>query len=133
MKLKHLAEIHGEIVATRVLAADEGKARTELSYAGAGTLDGTPINDVITYVSIIQPDGLLAGSADGVITAHNGDIAVWHGTGVGRTKGKQVSWTCSLTIQSSSSTFGHLNGVVAAATFDVAENGKVAQAYWAMH
>jgi hypothetical protein len=132
MELEPLAEMRGKIVASRVLAANEGKARTELSYAGAGTLDGTRISDVITYISIVQPDGLLAGSADGVVTAHNGDIAVWHGTGVGRTKGKRVEWTCSLTIQSTSSTFSHLNGVMAAATFDVSEDGKVAQVYWAM-
>jgi hypothetical protein len=77
-----LGEDIGQITTTRVLPAENGMPRVEVSFEADGTMIGLHAHDMGTYVGTARPDGTMVGEGNGVLTAENGDVATWHGGGI---------------------------------------------------
>jgi hypothetical protein len=80
-----LGEARGKVAGLRVL--DDGKI--EVSLQGSGKLVGSDMEDVVTFWSVMRPNGTAYGEGNAIHMSTEG-MAVWHGSGVGRPTGPGV-------------------------------------------
>ncbi|MFE7599941.1 hypothetical protein [Streptomyces sp. NPDC057494] len=123
---EQVGTLSGEMTGIRVLSTDGGHAVTEASFQGTGTLLGTPIKDMGTYESVLQPDGTLFGEGQGISMTGDGETVTWHGSGVGRfNESGGVNWRGAVFYETAAASFARLNGTAVVFEFDTEENGKV--------
>jgi hypothetical protein len=77
-----LGEMHGKVAGLKALS--DGKI--EVSLQGSGKLLGSDVADVVTFWSVMRPNGTAYGEGNGIQMSTDG-MAVWHGSGVGRPTG----------------------------------------------
>src|SRR2546421_466060 len=78
-----LGEIRGQTT-SRVLEDVGLGPRMEVTDSGTGTLCGVTVNQTVTYIGTMRPNGTLSGSGTGVTMTPNGGAATFRGVGVGK-------------------------------------------------
>jgi hypothetical protein len=97
-----LAQANGRFTGVRVLPVEGGQSFLEVSFQGRGRLLVTegveqPMTDTGTYRQTFGPDGTIRGEGDVIMMTDDGDIAHWHGVGVGYSTGPGYSATFGAT------------------------------------
>lgn len=120
-----VGEVRGQSISTRILP-DEGQGpRMEVTDHGIGELFGVHVDQTITYVGTLRPNGTIAGEGRGVVMTTNGGSGTYHGVGVGRfTRPGAVSWRGSLFYESASDELARLNGIAVLFEYEIDESGK---------
>ena len=121
-----LGEDIGQITTTRVLPAENGMPRVEVSFEADGTMIGLHAHDMGTYSVTARPDGTMVGEGNGVLTAENGDVATWHGGGIGtQVRPGAFEWRGAIYYSTASESLAPLTRCAALFEFDTDESGKV--------
>jgi hypothetical protein len=120
-----VGEVRGQNISTRILA-DEGQGpRMEVTDQGVGTLYGVSVNQTVTYVGTMRPNGTIAGEGCGVTMTPGGGTATFRGAGVGRfTRPGVVSWRGTLLYETASDELARLNGIAVLFEYEIDESGK---------
>src|SRR5919197_5805105 len=74
-----LGEARGKVTALKAL----GDGKIEISLQGSGKLLGSDMTDVVTFWSVMRPNGTAYGEGNEMIMSSEG-AAEWKGSGVGR-------------------------------------------------
>ncbi|MBA9008035.1 hypothetical protein [Thermomonospora cellulosilytica] len=116
----------GQITGTRVLPAEDGRMRVEVTFESRGRLLDQDVTEVGTYVAGSGPDGVLRGEGHGVVTTAEGEYATWKGDGVGRLtgQGSATSFRGAIYYRTASQRLARLNGVAAVYEYDTDDSGK---------
>jgi hypothetical protein len=77
-----LGEARGKVAGLKAL----GDGKIEVSLQGKGKLLGSDIQDVVTFWSVMRPNGTAYGQGNAIQMSSDG-MAVWQGSGVGRPTG----------------------------------------------
>jgi hypothetical protein len=77
-----LGEARGKVAGLRVL----GDGKVEVSLQGTGKLLGADISDIVTFFSVMRPNGTAYGEGHSMSMSSDG-AAEWKGSGVGRMTG----------------------------------------------
>lgn len=122
---EQLAEEVGEITGTRVLPS-VGPPKVEVSFEAHGTLLGVHETTMGTYVAVTRPDGTLFGEGQGVVMTDNGEMASWHGQGVGRFTGQgtAVAWRGAMYYKTTSERLARLNSIAGVFEYSTDAGGK---------
>jgi hypothetical protein len=125
-------ELTGKITGTRVLPGGAGGITVEVSFAGQGKLLGVDTAEVGTYESVMTAAGVLNGKGQGLVRSNDGDALMWTGSGVGKPTGKGLAstWRYTWIMQTMSSRWSRLNGVVGVGEWEVDENGNGKAQLW---
>lgn len=120
-----VGEVRGQGIGTRILA-DEGQGpRMEVTDQAVGTLCGVSINQTVTYVGTMRPNGTIAGEGYGVTMTPSGGTATFRGAGVGRfIRPGVVSWRGVLLYETDSEALARLNGIAVLFEYEIDETGK---------
>lgn len=120
-----IGEVRGQGTGTRVLP-DEGQGpRLEVTDQGVGTLCGVSINQTVTYVGTMRPNGTISGDGTGMTMTANGGGASLRGVGVGRfTRPGVTSWRGALFYETDSEELARLNGIAVLFEYEIDESGK---------
>lgn len=123
---EQIGEVTGQITGMRVLPDEGHGARVEVSFQQTGTLLGAHVNDMGTYISVTRPDGTLFGEGQGVTMTEDGEMATWHGQGVGRFTGRggAVSYRGAVYFQTTSERLARLNSMAVVFEYESDESGK---------
>jgi hypothetical protein len=73
-----IGEVKGKRIVRRVLSVDPPTA--EVSFEDAGPMFGVATTGIGSYTSVIQSDGSLHGTGQGLITTEDGESITWTGT-----------------------------------------------------
>src|SRR5437879_6349580 len=119
-----IGEVRGQGISTRVLP-DEGLGpRMEVTDQAVGTLCGVAINQTVTYVGTLRPNGSLSGGGTGVTMTTTGGGATFRGVGVGRFVGQgAVSWRGALFYETDAEELASLNGIAVLFEYEIDESG----------
>ena len=125
-------ELVAKITGTRVMAAEGGGIKVEVSFSGQGKLVGVDAMEMGTYSSVMTSAGVMNGEGQGLAMSKEGDSLTWIGHGVGKPTGKGLaaSWRYSLVMRTSSSKWARLNGVLAIGEWEVDEAGNGRAQVW---
>ena len=119
-----IGEMHGQ-TSTRVLPDEGHGPRMEVTDQASGTLCGVAVNQTVTYVGTMRPNGLISGAGTGVTMTTNGGAATFRGVGVGRFVGQgALSWRGALFYETASEELARLNGIAALFEYEVDASGK---------
>jgi hypothetical protein len=77
-----LGEARGKVAGLKAL----GDGKIEVSLQGRGKLLGSDMEDVVTFWSVMRPNGTAYGQGNAIQMSSDG-MAVWQGSGVGRPTG----------------------------------------------
>ena len=79
-----VGEVRGQAISTRILP-DEGQGpRMEITDQSAGELYGVSVNQTVTYVGVLRPNGTISGEGIGITMTADGESATFRGYGVGK-------------------------------------------------
>ena len=120
-----VGEVRGQAISTRILS-DEGQGpRMEITDQSAGELYGVSINQTVTYVGVLRPNGTISGEGIGITMTADGESATFRGYGVGTfVRPGAVSWRGTLLYETSSQKLARLNGIAVLFEYEVDESGK---------
>jgi len=128
---EQIGELHGKRTARRVLPAEGGQFKVEVSFEGNGKVLGVDVHEVGTYWSVSLPGGGLYGEGQGVVLSANGGAATWKGGGVGKFgEGGAVSYRGAIYYSSAAPGFARLNGAAVLFEFDVDAEGNTHSKLW---
>ena len=129
---KQICEEAGTVTGTRVLSAENGHVKLEVSIRSQGKFLGVADTQQWTYWSEVRPDGTTYGEGKGVITLKNGDTATAIGQGVGRAVGKSgaVKYRGAIYFYSKSRKLAPLNKMATVMEYDVAADGTTVARLW---
>lgn len=126
-----IGETRGKRTARKVLAAEGGRFKVEVSFEDSGKVLGVDINEIGTYWSEPRPDGTLYGEGQGVLLGADGSQVTWKGAGVGRFgAGGAVSYRGAVFYSTAAPKLARLNGVAAVFEFDVDAEGNTHSKLW---
>jgi hypothetical protein len=126
-----LGELRGKRVLRRVLPAEGGGLKVEVTFEDSGRMVGVDVNHSGTYVSVQRADGTLFGSGQGFMVTKDGGTATWKGHGLGKFDGGSVKYRGAIYYQSTSPQLARLNNVVGVFEFDADEStGKTHSRAW---
>lgn len=120
-----LGEVRGQTIGTRILPDVGQGPRMEITDQGVGTLCGVSVNQTVTYIGTVRPNGTIAGEGSGVTMTSSGGSATFRGVGVGRfVRPGVTSWRGSLFFETASAELARLNGIAALFEYEIDESGK---------
>ena len=126
-----IGELSGKVTSQRVLPNPGGGPKMENSHLLSGKILGVDSTENATYSSIMMPDGTLVGEGQGVAMSHEGDVASWIGSGVGRIgKGGAVSFRGAIYYRSSSPRWSRLNGMTVVFEYELDAQGNGRSQLW---
>jgi hypothetical protein len=126
-----IGEERGKVTVRRVVPSDGGGVKVEVSFQASATFFGTNGTDMGTYLSEVQPNGMLYGEGQGVVMTAAGDTAQWRGAGRGRfTEQGGVSFRGAVYYQTASERLGRLNGVAVVFEHEADQEGNITTKYW---
>lgn len=122
----------GKVTGVRVIPGDEHAPAVETSFAGNGKLYGMETTEMGTYISRLQPSGVMVGEGQGIVMTKDGEAITWKAQGVGRPTGKGMaaSYRYALTFQTSSQKHAKLNTFMAVGEWEVDEQGNTRGNGW---
>jgi hypothetical protein len=122
-------EVKGKRTVRRVLSVDPPTA--EVSFEDAGEMFGVPTTGMGSYTSVVQPDGSLHGSGQGLIMTNDGESITWTGTGRGRFgSGGAISYRGMLFFRTASQKLARVNNSCGAFEYEVAADGTTVSKVW---
>jgi hypothetical protein len=122
----------GKVTAQRVLPNLGGSPKMEISYQASGILLQVQETDIVTYWTVVRPDGLLYGEGQGIVMGAGGEMATFIGQGVGtRHSDGSVSYRGATYYQSSTPKWSELNRMAAVFELEVAAAGNTKSQNWA--
>lgn len=122
---KLIGELQGQVTGMRVVEVVDGSPVVEVTFQGTGTLLDTETTEIGTYTAVPRADGTLFGDGQGMSTTADGEIATWHGSGIGKMTGPgAASWRGAIYYATTSSKLAELNDVVGVFEFESDESGK---------
>ena len=129
---KLICEESGTVTGTRVLTAENGNVKVEVSVLQHGKILGLADTQQWTYWSGVRPDGTMYGEGKGLVTLKNGDTATAIGQAVGRAVGKSgaVKYRGAIYFYSKSRRLSPLNKMATVMEYDVAADGTVETKLW---
>ena len=76
---QQISETKGKRLVRRVLSVDPPTA--EVSFEDSGQVLGVPVTGMGTYTSIVQPDGGIHGTGQGMNMTQDGEAITWTESG----------------------------------------------------
>jgi hypothetical protein len=126
---QQIGETKGKRLVRRVISIDPPTA--EVSFEDSGHMLGIPTTGMGTYTSVVQPDGGISGSGQGLTMTQDGESLTWTGTGVGHFgPGGSVSYRGMLFFRTTSQKLASLNNTCAAFEYDVDPSGATISKMW---
>jgi len=120
-----IGEELGQVTGMRVLPAEDGASRVEVTFQAQGRLLDCDVNSMGTYVSRARPDGSMFGEGQGLDMANDGSMARWVGQGAGRlTPQGRATWRGAIYYSDSTGSLAPLNGTCMVYEFEIDETGK---------
>ncbi len=128
-----IAEASGSLAGMRLLPAEYGSPKVEITLQGRGEAEDVAFTDLTTYVQIVRPDGTLYGEGESAWFTEDGEVALWRGIGIGRATGPGGATAFSVvgSFHRIPSKLSHLAGVTTAAEYSIDENGEYHWKAWA--
>ncbi|MDD1718349.1 MAG: hypothetical protein LUO88_04660 [Methanoregulaceae archaeon] len=127
-----VGEFKGKITGRRVLPLHEMDPKIEVSVERKGRLLGVEAMEMVTFWSIRKPGGVLYGEGQGALMSNEGEMGVYHATGVGKSGGRGTSTMLRgvLYPHSRSPKWVSLNGVALVYEYESDENGNTHVKLW---
>jgi hypothetical protein len=128
-----IGEDSGKITSQKVLPPDGANPQFEATYQGSGKMLGVDVTVMITYSSVVMPDGTLHGEGRGVLLTPTGGRVNFKGEGIGRFTGhgpNAVSWRGNQYYVTASGPLERLNSVVAVFEYEIDNDGNVKGTIW---
>ncbi len=126
-----VAEYKGKITGYRVVASRDGGQRTEVSVQQSGKFLGLEARELVTYWSVVLPNGTLYGEGRGVVMTKDGDRATFVGQGAGKFKpGGGVSYRGAVYYQTASPKLARLNGIALVFEYETDANDNTTVKSW---
>lgn len=124
-----IGEVRGKRLVRRVVSVDPPTA--EVSFEDAGEMFGVPTTGIGSYTSVIQPDGSLQGTGQGLIMTNDGEAITWTGTGNGHFgSGGSVSYRGMLFFRTTSKKLTRVHNACGAFEYEVAADGSTVSKVW---
>ena len=122
---ERVGDVRGQTISTRVLPDDGSGPRLETTDQAIGTLCGIQIQQTVTYVGTMRPNGTIHGKGIGICMGESGEAATFEAIGVGTFVRPGVTqWRGTLIYESASEAFASLNGIATVFEYTVDESGK---------
>lgn len=129
-----IIEMNGRMTNQRVLPAENAAPKFETSFEVLGTILGKQAKCIVTYWSLVRPDGTLYGECpnQGFVMAEDGESATFRAAGAGRLTNAAgaAAFRGALYFQSASKRLSALNAIAVVYEWDVHENGDARLAAW---
>ena len=126
-----ILEEKGKTTGYRVIPSKGGGQRVEVSVQLSGKILGIEHRSLVTYWSVVLPNGFLYGEGQGVVMTKDGDRATHIGQGAGRFKpGGGVSWRGAVYFQTASPNLARLNGIALVFEYEIDANDNVSAKHW---
>lgn len=127
-----IGEARGSLAGMRLLPAEHGSPKVEISVQGRGEAQDVGFADVFTYVQVVRPDGTLYSEGESAWFTDDGDVALWRGIGVGRSTGPggAASFSVVGSFQRIPSKLSHLAAVATALEYSIEEDGSYHWKAW---
>jgi hypothetical protein len=120
-----VGEAQGQILGRRIIQDNGGGTAMEVTDAGSGTLLGVNMQQTVTYVARMHPEGHLDGEGTGIVMTAEGEGGTLRGRGVGKFTGPgAVSWRGLLLYETGSGKLSGLNGMAVMFEYEVDAAGK---------
>lgn len=124
-----IGETKGRRLVRRVLNVNPPTA--EVSFEDTGEMLGVPVTGMGSYTSVIEPDGSVHGSGQGVNMTDEGEAITWTGTGVGKFgAGGAISYRGMLFFRTASTKLARMNNVCGAFEYEVDASGNTVSKLW---
>jgi hypothetical protein len=119
-------ETTAKITGRRVLPDEGFGPSVEVSFEGTGKVLGLEMTEIGTYTSFLRADAkTLCGEGQGIAMSKDGEVAKWHGFGVGKPgKGLGASYRYTVMYETPSKKLARLNEVLLIGEWEVDENGN---------
>jgi hypothetical protein len=122
-----VGEEDGQPMGFRVLP-DEGKGMSiEVSERAEGMFFGEKSTNIRSYLMTMKPDGTLDGKGQGILTLKDGSMAMWSGTGTGKSNGPGLgaaTWQAQITIRQGTGKLAAYANKTLAAEYSVDDNWR---------
>ena len=126
--------MQGKMTNQRVLPPEQGSPKFETSFEVSGTILDQPAKTVVTYWSMILPNGTLYGDCpnQGVVITQSGEMATFRASGVGKftNAAGAASFRGAIYYSSPSQVLAKLNGLSVVYEWDVDEHGNAKFQGW---
>ncbi len=124
-----IIETKGKRTVRRVLC--DNPPTVEVSFEEAGSILGNACNGMGTYSSVMQPDGILYGTGQGIMMTQDGEAITWSGTGFGKLgPGGVASFRGMLFLHTASKKLARLNSACGAFEHEVDSSGNTVSKIW---
>ena len=125
-------EEKGQTTGIRVLSAEGGVTKVEVTLQTEGKVLGVKMTSIWTYWSMTRGDGSVYGQGEGVMTTENGDIIQLKGSGGAKKMNSDgsINYRGAVYFHTSSENFAKLNGAVGVHEYDVDASGNTAAKIW---
>jgi hypothetical protein len=124
-----LGESTGKRLSRRVLSVDPPTA--EVSFEDSGSMLGVATTGMGTYTSVIQPDGAIFGTGQGLMMTAEGETITWKGSGVGHFGAAgAVSYRGMLFYRTASQKLAALNSACGVFEYEVDSAGNTSSTVW---
>ena len=126
-----IGEEKGKITGYRVIPSKGGGQRIEVSGQASGKILGIEERTLVTYWSVVLPNGFLYGEGQGVVMTKDGDRATWVGQAAGRFKpGGGAIWRGAVYYQTASPKLARLNGIAVVFEYETDANDNTSAKLW---
>jgi hypothetical protein len=126
---EQIGETKGKRLVRRVTSVNPPTA--EVSFEDSGQMLGVPTTGMGTYTSVVNPDGSIHGSGQGMNMTSDGEAITWTGTGVGHFgPGGSVSYRGMLFFRTTSQKLARLNNACGAFEYEVDAAGATVSKVW---
>lgn len=103
----------------------------ETSFQATGSILGTDVKEIGTYVTIVRPDGTQYGEGQGVMILKDGKMATWTGHGVGiLKKDGTATYRGAVYYQTVPSKWARLMKVAVIFEYEVDSEGNTRSDFW---
>jgi len=120
-----LGDVLGQTIGTRVLPDEGNGPRMEITDQGSGVICGVHVNQTVTYIGTLRPNGTIAGEGSGMVMTANGGSGTFRGVGVGKfVRPGVTSWRGSLFYETQGDELARLNGIAVLFEYEIDESGK---------
>jgi hypothetical protein len=126
---EQIGQTNGKRLVRRVLSSNP--PTVEVTFEDSGTLRGVAVSGMGTYTSVVNADGSIHGTGQGIEMSEDGGAASWTGTGVGKFgPGGSVSYRGMLFFGNATQKLASLSNACVAFEYDVDGSGNTVSKMW---
>ncbi len=124
-------EEKGTTTGVRVLSAEAGEVKVEITLQTQGKIKGVDENSLWTYWSKTRADGSIYGEGTGYMTTKDGAVITLIGSGAAeRSADGAVAYRGSIHFHTDSEKYSYLNTIAGVHEYDVDAQGNTAAKVW---